>query len=95
MGRQITQTYSDAAGPANLYYSSQGQVLYMGSESFVWSPVYVNALVLRDEAGGIETLPVFRSYVMQDADFNTTALVQASSWARRTPMAATSSTARI
>ncbi len=76
MGRQITQYHYGDSAPGSIYYSNQWQVLYMNRQNFVWSPVYVDALVVRDDYPVIETLPVFRTYVLQDADFNTTALVQ-------------------
>ena len=47
MGRQITQLHAGDTSPTNIYYDNRWQVLYMGRQSFVWSPVYVDALVLR------------------------------------------------
>ena len=74
LGWQVTQT-EDSTTTA-LYYSSQWQVLQeqvSGSTtaSYVWSPVYVDALVCRD-AGGT------RLYALQDANWNVTALVDTS-----------------
>jgi RHS repeat-associated protein len=66
----------------DLYYSSAWQVLEeqvsgVSKAQYVWSPVYVDALVLRDRdadgnsANGLEE----RLYVQQDANWNVTALV--------------------
>src|SRR5690606_28622440 len=84
-----TQTYAyDAlnrrigAGTTQLYYSAGWQVLEERNSSggttiqYVWSPVYVDAMVLRDRdanasAGdGLEE----RLYATHDANFNITAL---------------------
>jgi RHS repeat-associated protein len=66
----------------DLYYSDQGQVLeeFVGGTAmarYVWSPVYVNALVLRDRNTGSGTLSE-RLWVQQDANWNVTALVNSS-----------------
>jgi hypothetical protein len=75
------------AGTArDLYYSTSWQVLEerVGGQAqvqYVWSPVYVDAIVLRDRdtdsnsANGLEE----RLYVQQDANFTVTALVNISS----------------
>ena len=44
----------------------------------VWSPVYVNALVLRDQSSENNGVLDQRLYVVQDANWNVTALVDAS-----------------
>jgi RHS repeat-associated protein len=79
LGRRIRESGS---GPTrDLYYSASWQVLEereAGSAKvqYVWSPVYVDALVLRDRdangmsGDGLEE----RLYVQQDANFNVTAL---------------------
>ncbi len=79
LGRRITDTASGTT--TDLYFSSQGQALeeYVSgsaTERYVWSPVYVNALVLRDTLsdGSISQ----RLYVLQDANWNVTALVNTS-----------------
>lgn len=87
--RRITEDPDGASGtdPTHLYYSTQWQVLEerLGSSSDpktqnVWSPIYVDAMILRDRdadndtgtgAFGMEE----RLYVQQDANFNVTSLV--------------------
>jgi RHS repeat-associated protein len=59
----------------DLYYSSQWQVLEervngVGKYRYVWSPVYVDAMVLRDRLDASDRL-----WVQQDANFNVTAIV--------------------
>jgi RHS repeat-associated protein len=66
----------------DLYYSDQWQVLEerVGGAAkvhYVWSPVYVDALVLRDRDTGGGTLSE-RLWVQQDANWNVTALVNGS-----------------
>jgi RHS repeat-associated protein len=70
------------ATTTDLYYSAAWQVIEERqggtaaadvSHQYVWSPVYVDAMVLRDDyQGGTRTQ---RLYAQQDANFNTTALV--------------------
>jgi RHS repeat-associated protein len=66
----------------DLYYSMQWQVLEerisgVAKVQYVWSPVYVDALVLRDrDTDGDGTLEQ-RLYAQQDANYNITALVDA------------------
>src|SRR5262249_20211304 len=66
----------------DFYYSNQWQVLEervggQAQDQYVWSPVYVDALVLRDRdadgnpANGLEE----RFWAQQDANFDMTALV--------------------
>jgi RHS repeat-associated protein len=80
LGRRIIQS----PGTANdLYYSNQWQVLEerVGGNAkvhYVWSPVYVDALVLRDrDATGGGTLSE-RLWVQQDRNWNVTAQVNGS-----------------
>ncbi|MBO0699374.1 MAG: hypothetical protein J2P46_13340, partial [Zavarzinella sp.] len=67
----------------DLYYSSDWQVLEerVGgavNSSYVWSPVYVDALVLRDrDTDGNNSLDE-RLYAIQDANWNVTALLDPS-----------------
>jgi RHS repeat-associated protein len=67
----------------DLYYSANWQVVEeryanLPHAQYVWSPVYVDALVLRDrDTTGTGTLAE-RLYVQQDANFNVTALVNRS-----------------
>jgi RHS repeat-associated protein len=68
LGRQIVQTGVD------LYFSKDWQVVEerqggVMQTQYVWSPVYVDALVERDTNGGP------RLYVQQDASYNVTAVV--------------------
>jgi RHS repeat-associated protein len=81
LGRRVIQNPGTAT---DLYYSNQWQVLEerVGGSAkvhYVWSPVYVDALVLRDrDATGGGTLSE-RLWVQQDANWNVTALVNGSS----------------
>ncbi len=66
----------------DLYYSDQWQVLEERQGStvtahYVWSPLYVDGLVLRDRSTGGGTLNE-RLWVQQDANWNVTALVNGS-----------------
>jgi RHS repeat-associated protein len=81
--RRIVETVSGTA--RDLYYSAAWQVLEEREGAnvkvqHVWSPIYVDALVLRDrdadgnQGNGLEE----RLYVQQDANFNVTALISAS-----------------
>jgi RHS repeat-associated protein len=83
LDRRVSETHGSAT--TDLYYSDQGQVVEerVGGTpkvQYVWSPVYVNALILRDRdadgnsANGLEE----RLWVEQDADWNVTALVDGS-----------------
>jgi len=81
LGRRVTVTASGTT--TNLYYSDQGQVLEeevsgAATARYVWSPVYVNALVLRDNATGTPGTLNQRLWVQQDANWNVTALVNSS-----------------
>jgi RHS repeat-associated protein len=86
LGRRITET--SGGSTTTLLYSAGWQVLEeriggVAKTQYVWSPVYVDALVLRDRdadgnsgtgAGGREE----RLYALQDANWNITALVSTS-----------------
>jgi RHS repeat-associated protein len=79
--RRVTNTISGTT--TDLYYSSQWQVLeeqQSGSDvsRYVWSPVYVNAMVLRDRATTTPGTLNERLYSQQDANWNVTALVDGS-----------------
>src|SRR5262249_30234567 len=71
-------TGEEPPGPVtDLYYSSNWQVVEEQvsgamTAQYVWSPVYVDAMIERDTAGGP------RLYVQQDAHGNVTALVNTS-----------------
>jgi YD repeat-containing protein len=59
-----------------VYFSQQWQALEEDvggamQDQYVWSPVYVDALIERDVGGQ-------RLYVLQDANFNVTSVVNAS-----------------
>ncbi len=91
LGRRIQEVETNSFGDAvtrDLYFSDQWQVLEEHETSaghytnlvraqYVWSPVYVDALVERDRdpaqygSGSLSE----RLYVQQDANFNVTALV--------------------
>jgi len=80
LGRRITETRG--ASTTDLYYSKDWQVLEERNASNqptarnVWSPGYVDALVLRDrDADGITFNGLEeRLYVLQDANYNVTAV---------------------
>ena len=81
LGRRVTS--NDGTTTTDLYYSSQQQVLEAmqgGSATarYLLSPVYVNALVLRDRATGSPGTLDERLWAQQDANFNVTALVDGS-----------------
>jgi RHS repeat-associated protein len=64
----------------DFYYSSSWQVLEerVGGQTtvqYVWSPVYVDALILRDRDTDADGTLDERLWVVQDANFNVTAVV--------------------
>jgi RHS repeat-associated protein len=72
LGRRITSKVGQVI--TDRYYSDQWQVLEEDqggamTQQYVWSPVYVDALIDRDSAGGQ------RLYAQQDANWNVTGLV--------------------
>ncbi|AGA25127.1 RHS repeat-associated core domain-containing protein [Singulisphaera acidiphila] len=77
LGRRIT---GDNGTEVHLYYSAQWQMLEerisgIAVAQNVWSPIYVDALVLRDrDAGGLDGILEERLYVQQDANWNVTAI---------------------
>ena len=79
LGRRIAITVSGTT--TNLYYSNQDQVLeeHVGSDytkRYVWSPVYVNALLVYDSL--VSVGPTGRFWALHDANWNTIALVNSS-----------------
>jgi RHS repeat-associated protein len=77
-GRRATETHGTTT--TDLYYSSSWQVLEervggVVQARNVWSPVYVNALVLRDQSSQHNGVLDQRLYVQTDANWNVTALV--------------------
>ncbi len=93
LGRRITvNTTSNGSGTIStdeLYYSAAWQVLEddrtIGStltrNQYVWSPTYVNDLVLRDRDTTHNGSFAERIYVQQDANHNVTAIVSATNGA--------------
>jgi RHS repeat-associated protein len=81
LNRRVTETAGGTT--TDLYYSDQWQTLEekVGSnytKRYVWSPVYVDAMVLRDrDTDGNGSLDE-RLWVQQDANWNVTALVDGS-----------------
>ena len=72
MNHRVAETVG--ANTTDLYYSAGWQVLEervngAGKYRYVWSPVYVDAMVLRDRLDATE-----RRWVQQDANFNVTAI---------------------
>ena|GEM_PF-2414997 len=81
LGRRIVENEGGVA--RDLYYSAAWQVLeerVSGATKvqYVWSPVYVDALVERDRDPNNSGTLSERLYVQQDANWNVTALVDAS-----------------
>jgi RHS repeat-associated protein len=70
LGRRVSETRG--ANVTDLYYSAAWQVVEERTggnvTQYVWSPVYVDALIERDSGGQ-------RLYVQQDANWNVTAIV--------------------
>jgi RHS repeat-associated protein len=80
-GWRIGETHGDEM--KDLYYSRQWQVLEEQVEStatnrYVWSPVYADAIVLRDRDTDNNGTLDERLWVVQDANWNVTALVDGS-----------------
>lgn len=81
LSRRASETRAGAT--TDLYYSAAWQVLEeraggAAKAQYVWSPVYVDALVLRDrDADGNGSLEE-RLWAQQDANFNVTALADGS-----------------
>lgn len=81
LGRSVAETASGTT--TDFYFSRQWQVLeeaVSGSTTkrYVWSPVYVDAMILRDRATTTPGTLDERLWVIQDANFNVTALVNTS-----------------
>ena len=80
-GRRITETHGSTT--TALYFSTAGQVLEeqvggVTQARNVWSPVYVNAMVLRDQSSEGDGTLDQRLYVVQDPNWNVTALIDTS-----------------
>ncbi len=81
LGRRVAETAGGAT--TDFYYSSNWQVLEERDAArtndtkarYVWSPVYVDAMVLRDRDTADDGTLEERLWVQQDANFNVTALV--------------------
>jgi RHS repeat-associated protein len=74
LGRRIQETHSSAT--TDLYFSQSWQVLEedqggLWNAQYVWSPVYVDALVERNTISRVSTS---RVYVQQDTNFNVTSI---------------------
>ena len=78
LGERVTETHGSTT--TDLYYSSSWQVLEervggVVQARNVWSPVYVDALVLRDQSSLGNGVLDQRLYVQTDVNWNVTALV--------------------
>jgi RHS repeat-associated protein len=81
LGRRVAETASGVT--TDFYYSSDWQVLEERDAArtnntkarYVWSPVYVDAMILRDRDTADDGTLDERLWVQQDANFNVTALV--------------------
>ncbi len=97
MGYRVTETYPQggngiAAGTTlNIYYDSSWQAIETRTDGTassnvtsqtVWSAAYINAVVLQDTYSAGVIQPNSRLYFLQDANWNTTAIVglSRSSW---------------
>jgi len=82
-GRSYRVRETRSGTTTDLYYSSQWQVLEESVSgtakiSYVWSPVYVDAMIARDrDSDGNGSLDE-RLYVVHDANFNVVALLDTS-----------------
>src|SRR5205823_4389774 len=81
LDRRITETVDSTTSAR--YYSAGWQLLEEQIDGdtaarYVWSPVYVDALVLRDRDTNNDGVPDQRLYALQDANWNVTALVNTS-----------------
>ncbi|WP_162668091.1 polymorphic toxin-type HINT domain-containing protein [Gemmata massiliana] len=81
LSRRVTETASGTT--TDLFYSKDWQVLEekVGSNTtnrYVWSPVYVDAMVLRDRDTNADGTLDERLWTQQDANGNATALVDGS-----------------
>jgi RHS repeat-associated protein len=79
LNRRVTQTAGGTT--TDLYYSKDWQTLTESvggttNARYVWSPVYVDAMVLRDRDTNTDGTLDERLWVQQDANWNVTALVQ-------------------
>ncbi len=81
LNRRVAETAGGAT--TDLYYSANWQVLEERDTArtndtkarYVWSPVYVDAMILRDRDTADDGTLEERLWVQQDANFNVTALV--------------------
>jgi RHS repeat-associated protein len=88
LGRRVSVSDAGTSTTTDLYYSKDWQVVEEGvggvyNTRYVWSPVYVDATVLRDtDTSGTGLTAAGTGYsrlwVQQDANWNVTALVDAS-----------------
>ena len=83
LGRRVQETVTATSVTTDLYYSAQWQVLEEQvagdtTQRYVWSPVYVDAMVLRDRDTNADGTLDERLWVQQDANWNVTALVNGS-----------------
>ncbi len=81
VNRRVSTTASSTT--TDLYYSAEWQVLEdrVGGNTtmqYVWSPVYVDAMILRDRDTDANGSLDERLWVQQDANFNVTAIVNGS-----------------
>ncbi|MDY3558363.1 RHS repeat-associated core domain-containing protein [Gemmata sp. JC673] len=83
LNRRVSETVTATSVTTDLYYSASWQVLEKRiagntTERNVWSPVYVDAMVLRDRDTDGDGMLDERLWVQQDANWNVTALVNGS-----------------
>jgi RHS repeat-associated protein len=89
LGRRIQETASGTT--TDFYYSSAWQVLEErvsgnAKVSYVWSPVYIDAMIARDRDTDANGSLDERLYAMHDANFNVTGLLNTSGTIVERPM---------
>jgi RHS repeat-associated protein len=89
LGRRIQETASGTT--TDFYYSASWQVLEErvsgnAKVSYVWSPVYIDAMIARDRDTDSNGSLDERLYAMHDANFNVTGLVNTSGTVVERPM---------
>jgi RHS repeat-associated protein len=79
LGRRVKETRTNPASTTTLYYSDAWQVLEERTSpakiQYVWTPQYVDGLVLRDKDATSDGTFEERLYVQQDANWNVTSVV--------------------
>ncbi len=80
LGRRIKEVRTGPALTTDLFYSDKWQVVEEWKDGanhaqYLWSPVYVDAMILRDRNNDTNPDLEERVYVMQDANWNVTGIM--------------------